>query len=217
MSNDPLDQLYPWQTAQAATPQAIDLAPTVLAKLAAGERVRQEFFAKQTPALLAAARALADCFAAGGRLFSMGNGGSACDAAHIAVEFNHPVTAGRPALPSVNLAADAALLTALANDVGIAQVFARQIAAQAKTGDALIGVSTSGNSGNLLAAFEIAAQRGLCTIALSGAGGGAMAQMEAVQHCLVVPGDSVHRIQETQLVIYHLLWDLVHALLDAKT
>ncbi len=212
MSQDILDQLYPWQSSGDSTGPA-DLAASISAKVAASHAAREAFFSQQTEALIAAASALAECFAAGGRLFTMGNGGSACDAAHIAVEFNHPVTAGRRALPSVDLAADTVLLTALANDVGVEQIFLRPLAAPAKSGDALIGVSTSGNSSNLLPAFEWAQQNGLVTIALSGAGGGALAQSESVQHCLTVPADSVHRVQETHVLMYHLLWDLVHSIL----
>jgi D-sedoheptulose 7-phosphate isomerase len=143
----------------------------------------------------------------------MGNGGSSCDAAHIAVEFLHPVTTGRPALAAVNLDADVAMLTAVANDVGFGHVFVRQLIALARAGDALIGVSTSGNSQNLLAAFAQAKAIGLATIGLSGMQGGAMAHSPDVDHCLVVETDSIHRVQETHVVIYHILWDLVHTLL----
>ncbi len=216
MSQDILDQLYPWQAPAGPGLTTAELSAAVNAKRAQGDAVRAAFFETQMPDLIAAATALAACFRGGGRLFTIGNGGSACDAAHIAVEFAHPVTTGRPALPSLNLCADTALLTALSNDVGADEIFARQIRLQARPGDALIGVSTSGNSSNLLAAFRAAAECRLCTIALSGAGGGALAGMAEVQHCLSVPGDSVHRIQETQLLIYHLLWDLVHALLEAS-
>jgi D-sedoheptulose 7-phosphate isomerase len=143
----------------------------------------------------------------------MGNGGSSCDAAHIAVEFLHPITAGRPALSAMNLDADIAMLTAVANDVGFSHVFVRQLIAWARSGDALIGVSTSGNSENLLAAFAKAKELGLVTIGLSGMDGGAMAKSADVDHCLTVRTHSIHRIQETHVAIYHILWDLVHTLL----
>ena len=118
----------------------------------------------------------------------MGNGGSSCDAAHVAVEFLHPVTAGRPALAAINLAADTATLSALGNDLGFEHVFLRQIVAQARAGDGLIGVSTSGNSANLLAAFAKAKEIGhghrRAVPAAMAAGCGASG---AVDHCLVVP------------------------------
>jgi D-sedoheptulose 7-phosphate isomerase len=129
------------------------------------------------------------------------------------VEFLHPVTAGRPALPAVNLDADVAMLTAVGNDVGFDHIFVRPLIAQARAGDGLIGVTTSGNSPNLLHAFEKAKEIGLTTIALSGGDGGGVVRSSAVDHCLVVETGSIHRIQECHVAIYHILWDLVHTLL----
>lgn len=212
MSHDPVpSDAHPWLADQHDVDARFRAA--VADKLAASQAAAQALVATQTDELIAVANVLANCFRAGGRLFTMGNGGSACDAAHIALEFSHPVTAGRRALPAIHLGADAAMITAVANDVGIEFVFARQLQAQARAGDALIGVSTSGNSANLLAAFEQGARMGLTGIALSGAGGGAAAVHEGVAYRLVVPSDSVHRIQETHVLIYHILWDLVHAAL----
>jgi D-sedoheptulose 7-phosphate isomerase len=143
----------------------------------------------------------------------MGNGGSSCDAAHIAVEFTHPVTAGRPALSAISLCADVAMISAVGNDVGFEHVFVRQLIAQARPGDGLIGVSTSGNSPNLLAAFAKAREIGLLTIGLVGGDGGTMQRSGVVDHCLIVPSSSIHRIQECHVAAYHILWDLVHTLL----
>ena len=148
-------------------------------------------------------------------MLSMGNGGSSCDAAHFAVEFLHPITTGRPALTAVNLVADAAMLTAVGNDVGFEHVFVRQVIAQGRTGDGLIGFSTSGNSPNLLRAFAKARSLGLTTIGLAGGDGGAMARAPEIDRCLVVRTDSIHHVQETHVAIYHILWDLVHTLLAA--
>ena len=175
--------------------------------------VKDRFFAENDRAVVAAAEAIAGVYRAGGRLFSMGNGGSSCDAAHFAVEFQHPVTAGRPALTAINLTADVAMLTAVGNDVGFSHIFVRQLVAQARRGDGLVGFSTSGNSENLLAAFAKARELGLVTIGLAGNDGGQMARSSDVDHCLVVSSDSIHRIQETHVTIYHILWDLVHTLL----
>lgn len=174
---------------------------------------QRRFFERSSAALVATARALASVYQRGGRLYAMGNGGSSCDAAHIAVEFLHPVTAGRPALAAVNLVADTAMLTAVGNDVGIAHVFVRQVIAQARKGDALIGISTSGNSENLMSAFAKAREMGVLTIGLSGHDGGRMATSGLLDHCLVVASDSIHRVQETHVATYHILWDLVHTLL----
>lgn len=179
--------------------------------------VSQAFFADNERAVLSAARALAAVFDGGGRMLAMGNGGSSCDAAHFSVEFLHPITAGRPALPALNLAMDTAMLSAVGNDVGMRHVFRRQVEAHARAGDGLIGFSTSGNSENLLSAYEKGKQLGLVTFGLAGGGGGAMKASGLVDHLLVVPTDSVHRVQEVHLVTYHVLWDLTHTLLaDAR-
>jgi D-sedoheptulose 7-phosphate isomerase len=219
MSADALATLYPFLYGERQDPAALEaaLARSIADKAADGRAVSARFFAEQGPALLATARALAGVFAAGGRLFAIGNGGSSCDAAHIAVEFLHPVTAGRPALPAVNLTADVAMLSAIGNDLGFEHAYVRQLVAQARAGDALIGVSTSGNAANVVAAFAKAKELRLVTIGLSGGDGGKMRASGAVDHCLVVPSSSIHRIQECHVSAYHILWDLVHTLLaDAR-
>jgi D-sedoheptulose 7-phosphate isomerase len=209
-----LDALYPFLRAESPADLADALASSVSAKVADHAAVVEAFFATQSAAVVAAAHTLAGVFRGGGRLFTAGNGGSSCDAAHVAVEFMHPVTAGRPALPAHDLGADSAMLSAVANDVGFGHVQVRQLAALARPGDALLGLSTSGSSANLLAAFERAKRLGMVTIGLCGTGGGAMASA-GLDHCLVVPSDSVHRIQEVHTLVYHLLWDLVHTSLAA--
>jgi D-sedoheptulose 7-phosphate isomerase len=175
--------------------------------------VKQRFFATNGEAVVAAAQAIAGVYRGRCRLFSMGNGGSSCDAAHFAVEFQHPVTAGRPALTAINLTADVAMLTAVGNDVGFGHIFVRQLIAQARAGDGVVGFSTSGNSENLLSAFAKAKEIGLVTIGFTGHDGGRIARSGTVDHCLVVESDSIHRIQEAHVAIYHILWDLVHTLL----
>jgi D-sedoheptulose 7-phosphate isomerase len=111
---------------------------------------------------------------------------------------------------------DRAVLTALANDVGFDLVYSRQLIAHARAGDMALGFSTSGDSPNLLAGFEEAARRGLVTIGLCGYEGGAMARSEAVQHCVVVRSQSVHRIQEAQAAVLHELWSVVQGHMDQK-
>jgi len=105
------------------------------------------------------------------------------------------------------------MMTAVGNDVGFNHIFVRQVIAQARPGDGLIGLSTSGNSENLLAAFAKAKEMGVVTIGLTGYDGGKMAHSAELDHCLVVQSESIHRIQETHLAIYHILWDLTHTLL----
>lgn len=214
-SKNILQGLYPFLKGQTASPARLDaeLLESVRLKAEDSLAVKRAFFTAHGEQVVEAAKAIADVYRRNGRLFAMGNGGSSCDAAHIAVEFLHPVTAGRPALPAVNLDADVAMLTAVGNDVGFDHVFVRQVIAHARAGDGLIGVSTSGNSSNLLRAFEKAKELGLTTIALSGGNGGLMAHSAAVDHRLVVETDSIHRVQECHVAIYHILWDLVHTLL----
>jgi D-sedoheptulose 7-phosphate isomerase len=140
--------------------------------------------------------------AGGGTLFFAGNGGSAADAQHLATEYvvrYHPV-AGRPRR-AVALTTDASLLTAAANDFGFEHVFARQIEALGRPGDALIVHSTSGNSPNCLLAVEQARALGIRTIALTGGDGGAL--RSSADHCFVVPDHRVHHIQEIHLAIQH--------------
>jgi D-sedoheptulose 7-phosphate isomerase len=216
MSNESvLQSLYPFLHGKEQDRGKLDAAllHSVAGKAADSRATNARFFGEQGEALVSAARAVAEVYRGGGRLFAMGNGGSSCDAAHIAVEFTHPVTAGRPALAAINLVADVAMLSAVGNDVGFEHVFVRQIVAQSRPGDGLIGISTSGNSPNLLVAFAKAKEIGLRTIALAGGDGGAMKAASTVDHCLVVPSSSIHRIQECHVAAYHILWDLVHTLL----
>jgi D-sedoheptulose 7-phosphate isomerase len=216
--NSTLQSLYPFLRGARRDSARVDeaLLESVRQKSRDSLTVKEAFFKDGAAQVVEVARALANAFENGGRLFTMGNGGSSCDASHIAVEFLHPVTAGRPALPAVNLIADTAMISAVGNDVGFDHIFVRQLIAQARRGDALIGVSTSGNSGNLLAAFARARELGLLTIGLTGGGGGKMKESRDLDYCLVAPGDSVHRIQECHVAIYHILWDLVHTLLADK-
>jgi len=216
-SNQPLRDLYPFLHGERQDAADLDVAllESVRQKAAHSIEIKQRFFADDAPAVVACAHAIAAVYRRGGRMLSMGNGGSSCDAAHFAVEFLHPITTGRPALTAVNLVADDAMLTAVGNDVGFEHVFVRQVIAHGRTGDGLIGFSTSGNSPNLLRAFAKARSLGLTTIGLAGGDGGAMARAPEIDRCLVVRTDSIHHVQETHVAIYHILWDLVHTLLAA--
>ena len=210
-----LEALYPFLHGSAQEPKKLDAAllRSIDDKARHSRETNAAFFGAEAPILVAAAKTVAGVYRRGGRLFSMGNGGSSCDASHIAVEFVHPITAGRPALAAINLVADIAMISAVGNDVGFDHIFLRQLVALARPGDGVIGFSTSGSSENILTAFAKAKELGVLTIALVGHDGGKLARSPHADHCLVVPSDSIHRIQETHLVIYHILWDLVHALL----
>ncbi len=210
-----LESLYPFLRGEKQDAGRLDqaLLESVRQKALDSIDTKRRFFEQNGAAVVAVAHAVAAVYQRNGRLFAMGNGGSSCDAAHFAVEFLHPVTAGRPALTAVNLVADTAMMTAVGNDVGFGHIYVRQLIALARTGDGLVGFSTSGNSDNLLTAFARAREMGLATIGLTGMDGGKMAQTADIDHCLTVRTDSIHRIQETHVAVYHILWDLVHTLL----
>ncbi|GAA3071790.1 D-sedoheptulose-7-phosphate isomerase [Streptosporangium carneum] len=157
------------------------------------------------------AQEMAIRFASGGRLFAFGNGGSSTDAQEVATTFLYP--AYGLSLPALSLTGDVAVVTALSNDVGFDVVFARQLAALGRRGDIAVGLSTSGGSFNVLQAFEEASRRGMLTIGLAGDQGGKLAGLGLLDYLFVIPSSSVHRIQEAQTTLYHVLWELTqHAL-----
>ncbi len=153
------------------------------------------------------------CLRGGGKILWMGNGGSAADSQHLAAELVGRFTRERPGLPSIALTTDTSILTAVANDYGYERIFARQIDAHCRPGDVVIGISTSGNSPNVLRALELANERAAVTIGMTGGDGGALRPL--VRHCLVVPSRSTARIQEGHILIGHLLCDWVEAALVA--
>lgn len=157
--------------------------------------------------LVECAETMAGRFASGGRLLAFGNGGSSTDAQDLASLFLSPAGDARP-LPAFGLTNDIAVITALCNDIGFEVVFSRQIAAFGRSDDIAVGLSTSGNSGNLLRAFDEASRRGLLTVGIAGYDGGEMAELDSIDYLFVVPSPSVHRIQEAQTTIYHALWEL---------
>lgn len=197
-------------------------APALLADLARSAQAKAvESSATRTATLRAldadldrAAEDMAAAFASGGRLFCFGNGGSATDAAGLAALFSAP-SAG-PGLPARSLVADAAVLTALANDIGVEVLFARQVIAHGRPGDIALGLSTSGGSANVLRAFAEARRRELLTVGLAGYGGGAMRTCADLDHCLAVDAQSVHRTQETQSAVAHDLWRRVRRRLQHR-
>lgn len=196
-----------------------ELGFSLLEKARESVEIKTRFFTDNKDRILAASLQMAKAFHRGRKLLVCGNGGSATDAQHIAVEFMHPITVGRKALPAICLANDMAMVTAVANDVGFDDVFARQIIALGKEGDVLLGVSTSGNSNNLMHAFATARRMKMTTVGFAGSDGGEMAELAAgglLDYCLTVPTASIHRIQETHVALYHIMWDLVHTLLQHK-
>jgi len=143
----------------------------------------------------------------GGTVFWMGNGGSAADCQHLAAELVGRFQRERPGLASIALTTDSSILTSIGNDYGFDHVFARQVEALCQPGDLLVGLSTSGNSANVLRAMEVARALGVERAGLTGGTGGRLCGL--VDCCLVVPSQSTARIQEAHVLIGHLLCDLV--------
>ena len=157
--------------------------------------------------LLALAEAAVAVFQNGGRLLLAGNGGSAADAQHVAGELVGRFMRERAALPALALSTDTSILTALGNDYAFKIVFARQVEAQGRRGDMLLGISTSGNSANVVEALKTARARGLITAGLTGRGGGKMAPW--CDHCIRIPSRDTPRVQESMLLLEHMLCGLI--------
>jgi D-sedoheptulose 7-phosphate isomerase len=212
---------YPFLHEESKQPQELmeELRFSLLEKARESVEVKSKFFAENKDSILAASLEMAKAFKRGRKLLVCGNGGSATDAQHIAVEFMHPVIVGRKALPAICLTNDMAMVTAVANDVGFDDIFSRQLIALGQEGDVLLGISTSGNSENLSHAFATARRMKLKSIGFAGGDGGKMAQLHSdglLDFCLTVPTSSIHRIQETHVTLYHIMWDMVHTFLQHK-
>jgi D-sedoheptulose 7-phosphate isomerase len=215
MTTEPTGFLYPFIGADEHDAGALltDLATSARAKVHTSLQLQADTLDRSGPAITTAASEMAERFARGGRLHTFGNGGSSTDADGIAAAFRHPA-GGQPALPASSLVEDRAILTALGNDISFDVVFARQLIAQARPADIALGISTSGGSVNVLAAFAEAQRRGLLTVGICGYDGGAMAASGDVAHCIVVGSDSVHRIQEAQDAVLRMLVREVHVALQ---
>jgi len=159
------------------------------------------------PRIERAAEAVVDCLEEGGKILWMGNGGSAADAQHMAAEIVGRFVRERPGLPSLALTVDTSILTAVGNDYGYEEVFARQIQALGDPGDVVIAISTSGNSPNVLRGLEEARALSIYSVGLTGEGGGKMA--EAVDLLIDVPSKMTARIQEAHLLIEHAICESV--------
>ena len=204
-----MEALYPFLYASSSDLPAVlaQVRESTVAKTREITQLRQVISERAAERLAACAEAAAARFAAGGRLLAFGNGGSATDAQQLATLFLNPGPGTRP-LPAYALGNDTSVVTALCNDIGVEVVFARQIAAFAASDDIAVGLSTSGNSENLVRAFEEASRRGMLTVGLAGYEGGKMAELDSIDYLFVAPSASVHRIQEAQTTIYQVLWEL---------
>jgi D-sedoheptulose 7-phosphate isomerase len=202
--------LYPFLGEAAPDVEAVvaDVAASVRMKSEETIALREQTLADGRETLEAAAAMLRARFAAGGRLLALGNGGSATDAMDAAADFRHPPHGWTPR-PVLDLTEDAAILTALGNDIGFENVFARQVIAHGRPGDALLAISTSGGSGNVLAALAEARRRSMATIALVGYDGGEIAAGALADHVVITRSQHIPRIQEAQASAYHVLRELV--------
>ncbi|GAC1318637.1 MAG: hypothetical protein NVSMB25_08310 [Thermoleophilaceae bacterium] len=202
--------LYPFLGEQEHDLEAVvaDVEASVLMKSRDAGDLREQTLIDGSDELIAAARELRAALDHGGRLLALGNGGSATDAMDVVGDFRTPPS-GWPARPALDLTEDAAILTAIANDIGVAALFARQLIAHGRPGDVLLALSTSGNSENVVAALTEARTRGLRTIAMVGYDGGRVVGDGLADHALVTRSEHIPRIQEAQASAYHLLRVLV--------
>ena len=183
------------------------------------DQLFEDFFARHVELLplrgqlIAAAQLLRDTFAAGGKLLLCGNGGSAADAQHFAAELLNRFELERPPLAALALTTDSSTLTSIANDYDFSQVFSKQVRALGQPGDVLLAISTSGNSPNVIEAVHAAHEREMRVVALTGKGGGAMAELLGPDDIhLCVPSDRTARIQEVHLLTLHCLCDGIDCL-----
>jgi D-sedoheptulose 7-phosphate isomerase len=174
-------------------------------------RLMERLVAEQGEVVATAARLLAETLQNGGKILIFGNGGSAADAQHIAAEFVNRFQVERPPLAALALTTDTSVLTSIANDYNFNEVFAKQVRALGRSGDAALGISTSGSSPNVVAALKTAQELGLRTLALSGGDGGPVSAWAEV--AIIVPSRNTPRIQEVHITVGHVLCDLVDFLL----
>jgi len=177
----------------------------IKASIAVKEQLIQQ--GQIAPLLESVVKVITETFQKGGAVYFCGNGGSAADAQHLAAEFSGRFYKDRKALPSEALHCNTSYLTAVANDYSYDVIYSRLIAGIAKEGDVLIGLSTSGNSGNILKAFETANEMGVITIGMTGAGGGKMKALS--KYLIEVPSNTTPRIQESHILLGHIICELV--------
>ncbi len=187
----------------------------VLAAFADSANVKQQFAREHAERIVQVATLIAKAFDAGNKVLLFGNGGSSTDAAHIAAEFVGRYKRERVPLPAIALATDIAAITCIANDYGYEELFARQVRAHGRPGDIAIGISTSGNSPNVLRGIAAARECGLTTVAWTGGTGGKLAGL--ADYSFIVPSTLTSRIQESHITLGHVLCELIEDHLLGKT
>ena len=170
-------------------------------------QIKVKFAKENVDKILEVVQIIAQAFREGKKVILFGNGGSAMDASHIAAEFVNRFLIERPPLPAIALNTDTAVLTSISNDYDFAQVFSKQLSALGHEGDVVIGLSTSGNSPNVLKAIEVAKKNGMKTVILTGGTGGKMAKLADIT--FIVPTKVTPRIQETHITLGHTICQLV--------
>jgi D-sedoheptulose 7-phosphate isomerase len=169
--------------------------------------LKQRFFEANAGLLVAAGARIAECLRGGGKVLTFGNGGSAADAQHLAGELVGRFLRDRAALSAIALTTDSSVTTAIANDMGYDSVFRRQVEAHGRPGDVAVGITTSGRSPNVVQALQLARERGLVTLGLTGGGGGRL--VGAVDYLIDVPHAQTARIQEVHTMVVHVLCQIV--------
>ena len=192
----------------------LDHAKRIHEHFADSARVKLDAADAMVPDIARAATLMTEALFADGKILACGNGGSAADAQHFAAELIGRFERERPELPAISLATDTSLLTAVANDYSFEEIFARQVRALGTKGDVLLAISTSGNSGNVVAAVNAAHEREMHVVALTGKGGGRVGELMAAGDVhLCVPHARTMRIQEVHLLVIHCLCDAIDATL----
>ena len=169
--------------------------------------VKVKFARENADKIVEVVQLISQAFREGRKLLIFGNGGSATDASHIAAEFVNRFLMERPPLPAIALNTDVAVLTSISNDYDYSQVFSKQLSALGHEGDVVIGISTSGNSGNVIKAMEVAKKNGMRTVILTGGTGGKLANM--ADYTFIVPTKHTPRIQETHITLGHTICQMV--------
>lgn len=173
-----------------------------------------ESLGRDASAVARACCAMAKRFQDGGRLLVFGNGSSATDAQHVAVEFVHPAIVGKRSLPAWSLGVDIASVTGIANDEGAGHIFGRQLDVLGRPDDIALGLSPDGQCADVLEGLEVARKSGMLTVALVGGNGGEIAARAECDHVIMVPSDDVRVVKEAHVTAYHVLWELVHVFFD---
>jgi D-sedoheptulose 7-phosphate isomerase len=179
----------------------------ILKRFKESSEVKARFLRENLSKLLEAIHLISHAFEAGNKIFFFGNGGSAADAQHLAAEFVNRYIMDRPPLPAIALTTDTSILTSVSNDFAFHEVFVKQLRALGKEGDVALGLSTSGASANVIKAFDAAREMGMKTIAFTGNDGGSLAKVADIS--LIVPSTSTPRIQETHILVGHILCEMV--------